>query len=144
MKTKSIFKHQHVALALLSALIICQSGCTQTEGTLGGAAVGTGAGAGVGYAIGGKGGAALGGVIGGLAGGALGNHMADQENRASQAQSRTNYSAHNHNANYQRPVDYQSRERLELERQRIDLERQQLELERQRIELENQRRMLNN
>ena len=144
MSIKSIFKCKYKVLALLSALVIFQSGCTQTEGTLGGAAVGTGAGAGIGYAIGGKGGAALGGVIGGLAGGALGNHMADQENRAARAQSQQNYSSHNHNANYQRPVDDQSRERLELERQRIDLERQQLEIDRQKMEIENQKRMLNN
>lgn len=57
-----------------SLLLVC--GCSETSGTLGGAAVGTAGGAGIGYAIGGRGGAALGGVIGGLAGGAVGNHVA--------------------------------------------------------------------
>ena len=57
-----------------SFLLVC--GCSETSGTLGGAAVGTAGGAGIGYAVGGKGGAALGGVIGGLTGGAVGNHVA--------------------------------------------------------------------
>ena len=57
--------HKRIVPTILSLLLLfVVSGCTETEGTLGGAAVGTAGGAGIGYAVGGQGGAALGGVIG--------------------------------------------------------------------------------
>ena len=71
-----IFKKIDFGKVMLFSSLLLVCGCSETSGTLGGAAVGTAGGAGIGYAIGGRGGAALGGVIGGLAGGAVGNHVA--------------------------------------------------------------------
>lgn len=71
-----IFKKMSFGKVMLFSSLLLVCGCSETSGTLGGAAIGTAGGAGIGYAIGGKGGAALGGVIGGLTGGAVGNHVA--------------------------------------------------------------------
>ena len=71
-----IFKRIGLVKVMIFSSLLLVCGCSETSGTLGGAAIGTAGGAGIGYAIGGRGGAALGGVIGGLAGGAVGNHVA--------------------------------------------------------------------
>jgi hypothetical protein len=119
-----------LSLLLLSGLIAFP-GCSQTTGTLGGAAAGTGVGAGLGYALGGKGGAIAGGVIGGLAGGAVGSHV------ASQSEPKNDYNPPPQPSSSARAYE------AELERQRRDLERQRLEVERERLELEKQRQRNN-
>ena len=165
--------HKRIVPTVLSLLLLfVVSGCTETEGTLGGAAVGTAGGAGIGYAVGGQGGAALGGVIGGLAGGAFGNHVASQGNQKNDygnsgrngGYQRDRYDdryygddryydrvelerqkrdADRRNYENQRDVDRRNYEnQIEIERQRRDLEQQRLELERQRIELERERKRL--
>ena len=49
--------HKRIVPTVLSVLLLfIVLGCTETEGTLGGAAVGTAGGAGIGYAVGGQGG----------------------------------------------------------------------------------------
>jgi hypothetical protein len=61
------------ALAL-GAVLMVSTGCTTTERTVGGAAIGGVGGAVVGDAIGGSGGAVIGGLAGGTAGAVIGRN----------------------------------------------------------------------
>lgn len=63
------------ALALLGLAAFAASGCTTTQKTIGGAAVGGVGGAVVGDAVAGTGGAVVGGVGGALAGAAVGRRL---------------------------------------------------------------------
>ena len=74
----------NVAKALLCVVALGASlmltGCTKTEKTVGGAAVGAGLGTAIGVAAGGGVGGALGGAaLGGIAGGLVGNSMGDDK-----------------------------------------------------------------
>jgi uncharacterized protein YcfJ len=109
--------------------LVLFTGCDQTTGTLGGAAIGTGAGAGIGRAVGGRDGAIIGGVMGGLAGGAVGSHVAGQEKRLEEERSSRAPAAR---GNYDNS--------FELEKQKIEIERQRIELEKERLKLEKQRK----
>jgi hypothetical protein len=60
-------------------ILLCFSGCTKKEKTLGGAALGIGTGALIGSAAGGTGGGIAGAAIGGLAGGLVGHSMGDDK-----------------------------------------------------------------
>ena len=57
----------------LGTLLFLASGCSKTERTVAGAAIGAGGGALIGGAAGGTGGAVAGGLLGGALGGLLGN-----------------------------------------------------------------------
>ena len=125
MNLKSLINISLVSLALSSF-----SGCSTTEGTLSGAAVGTALGAGMGYAFGGTGGAAVGGAVGGLGGGAFGHYVAKEKQGASSSVPAT-----------PKPVvtsstvdDYElSLMRKEVEKQRLLNEKMRLEKEREMI-----------
>ncbi|WP_062211005.1 YMGG-like glycine zipper-containing protein [Aureimonas sp. AU12] len=57
----------------LGAVLLATAGCTTSERTVGGAAIGGVGGAVVGNAVGGSGGALIGGLAGGTAGAVIGN-----------------------------------------------------------------------
>lgn len=57
----------------LGAVLMVTTGCTTTERTVGGAAIGGVGGAVIGDAVGGSGGALIGGLAGGTAGAVIGN-----------------------------------------------------------------------
>ncbi|WP_019996352.1 YMGG-like glycine zipper-containing protein [Aureimonas ureilytica] len=64
----------------LGAIMMLAAGCTTTERTIGGAAIGGVGGAAVGNAIGGSGGAIIGGVAGGTAGALIGRESGRRAN----------------------------------------------------------------
>ncbi|MDR1457569.1 MAG: hypothetical protein LBI47_01825 [Puniceicoccales bacterium] len=105
---------------LLVCLIFCLfpmvAGCTQTSGTLGGAAIGTGADAGIGYAIGGK-------------GGVLGSEVAAQKKQASAIKTF-------HGPSSEGPAAHTSDGALELEKQKLEVGRQRIELEKEKQDAE--------
>jgi len=69
-----------LGLLAISGLILT-SGCSKTERTLGGAAIGAGTGALIGGAAGGGGGAAIGAGVGALGGAAIGAGTSDRRER---------------------------------------------------------------
>ena len=64
----------------LGAVVLLASGCTTTERTVGGAAIGGTGGAVLGNAIGGSGGAVIGGLAGGTAGALVGRESGRRAN----------------------------------------------------------------
>lgn len=65
-------------LLALGTLLFC-SGCSKSEKTLAGAAIGAGSGAIIGGAAGGGTGAAIGAGVGGVTGGLIGHSLGDDE-----------------------------------------------------------------
>jgi len=63
-----------VPVVTLGSVIMIASGCTTTERTVGGAAIGGVGGAVIGDAVGGSGGAVVGGLAGGTAGALIGRN----------------------------------------------------------------------
>ena len=70
-----------IAIILLGMTMVFFSGCTKTERTVAGAAIGAGAGVALGAATGGAGGAVAGGLIGGSVGGIIGNQTYKDDNK---------------------------------------------------------------
>ncbi len=64
----------------LGAVLLMATGCTTTERTVGGAAIGGVGGAAVGNAVGGSGGAIIGGLAGGTAGALIGRESGRRAN----------------------------------------------------------------
>ncbi|MEF2554264.1 hypothetical protein VQ042_23555 [Aurantimonas sp. A2-1-M11] len=62
-------------ITIVMAALLAASGCTRTQQTIGGAAVGGVGGAVLGNAVAGTGGAVIGGVGGAVAGGAIGRNL---------------------------------------------------------------------